>query len=258
MKTVLISVLAATAALGIHCPAAAQLEPEAPLGTRIPKSLEDFPVDKTSELVRDFAECAVKKRYPLARELLLSVTEYYLPDKYSKIADPHCLGQRLVGSPYGAAQLRMSTGILRFAIADALVARDLKAYDPGGIASAAPLPPLVFNPEDLTGISRRSKKEREETAFKAKAEIELIKYGECVVRANPQGARQLLATAVNSHEEAAALGSMMPAFRGCLNIGQQFKASRTLLRGTVALNYFRLAYAPKLPTPAARTAGRPQ
>jgi hypothetical protein len=39
---------------------------------------------------------------------------------------------------------------------------------------------------------------------------------------------------------------MTPSFAGCLEQGAQFSATKAMMRGTVALAYYRLANAPKV------------
>jgi hypothetical protein len=64
-----------------------------------------------------------------------------------------------------------------------------------------------------------------------------------VVRVNPAAARTLLLTRPESAEEKAAFATMNLAFATCLPEGVTMSFGKTALRGTVAMNYYRLAKA---------------
>ena len=205
-----------------------------------------YPIERTRELVESFAACSAKKNPGLAHQLLVSNDSR--DDRYRKLLDPTCL---LISAPDErlGGTLKMTSGLFMFALADVLVRRNLREFNPSAIRSAAPLPKrevLLHNREHtqpaqngvvLVGPSTpRAEQE---------AIIALVMYGECVVRADPEGAGKLLETRLNSNDELNALKAMMPAYSSCLDQGLQLK-QRAQLRGTVAYNYYRLAYAPKL------------
>lgn len=237
----------------------AQLEPEPRIGTRIPVPPEDFPLDKTREVMRDFAECAVKKRPALAHGMVLDVSTHTVQNRFMPVADPDCLVQATLAS-YDVTRLEMTRDIFRFAVAEALVKKNLSGFDPLQLRQAAALgTPVIDLTEFMPKPNHRYRKaELEELELgrkKAEGGLALTKYGECVVRAAPAGARRLLDTRINSEDELGALRSLMPAFSGCLDRGAQFRSDRAALRGAIALNYYRLAYAPKVaaaPTKAAQ------
>ena len=74
--------------------------------------------------------------------------------------------------------------------------------------------------------------------------------GECVVRANPEQARTLLTTHLGSAEESKVLRDLDPVFTGCAK-GASLIAGVEAFRATIAVNYYRLAHAPRLATASA-------
>ncbi len=74
----------------------------------------------------------------------------------------------------------------------------------------------------------------------------LSRYGECVVRQEPAKARYWLLTPPDSPEEISRINDLRPAFADCLNEGTM-KFNRTTMRGAVAINYYRLAMATRVP-----------
>lgn len=238
----------------VATPAPAQLKPEAPLGTRIPEAPDFFPVDRTQDVMRKFAECAVKKFPELSHRMVLDSSKVRVDKLYLKVADPDCLVQA-TAYQYGVVQLRMSPESFRYAVADVLVARNLQSLAPTQVLSAARLPKPAISPSDyLAKASDKrvgfTQKDYDEARQRDVAAIALSDFGECVVRANPQGARDLLRTKINSNEELGALRAIMPSFSGCLDRGSTLKTDRSTVRGAVALTYYRLAYAPRVATDA--------
>ncbi len=247
--------LAAASATLLAAPASGQLKPEAPIGSRLAKPLDEYPIDDTRRVLADFGACVVKREPQLARDLLLKSTQYSFAPEFQKLPTADCLGSAAVGriSGNGDIMLQMSPAVMRFVTAEALVRQDLANLDPQQLKSALKLPGLQISADNYVPKPGKKYTKAELTAlgeYRARSinDIAIIDYGECVVRADPYGAKTLLATRISSEEEGTALRAMMPALSGCLNQGQKFGASRLILRGTVALGYYRLANAPKAPT----------
>jgi hypothetical protein len=243
-------------ALVAAVPATAQLKSEPPLGSGIPRVPETFPVDQSRDVLSDFAQCAVKKNPNLTREVVLDTVHTVIGKAHRTAANrdwPDCLGW---ATQLDEVQLTITPFVLRASFADVLVQNDLQTFDPQQIRVAAPLSKTVFDPAELLEDSdkRLTAEELRRREAETEADLALIAYGECVVRKDPAGARTLLWTKINSDAELQAFQAMMPGFSGCLNVGQQFKADRLLLRGAIALNYYRLAYAPKLAATAREAA----
>jgi hypothetical protein len=71
----------------------------------------------------------------------------------------------------------------------------------------------------------------------------LGKYGECVVRTDPAAAKALLQTRVETAGEVIAFDGLRPALAECLPEGKTLAFGKLVLRGTIAVNYYRLAHA---------------
>jgi hypothetical protein len=226
---------------------------ETPIGTRIPKDIDLFPIDDARPIVTGFGECAAKSNPVLARDFILREEGYRLalPAKFRTLTSSTCLNKALQGTPYGMVRLEITSAILHYVIADALIKSDLANFDPDAIRFAAPLAKLSIDP---AGVEAKSRKQIDlDSAAKAlnlvNGDLALFQYGECVVRGAPAKAKYLLSTKINSPEEGGALANMMPDFSTCLEKGQEFRTSRLILRGIVAYNYYRLAYAPRVRGP---------
>ncbi len=248
------AIVLSLAALAFAVPVAGQtLKPEAQTGSRIPVPPDAFPIDKTRDVFAAFAQCAVKKFPELTHEMVLDASKVAVDKKYRKAADPDCLVQA-VNASYSVVQLQMSPTSFRAAVADELVRRDLGGFDPAEIKLAEPLQHPTIDPADYVpkrSVSPETLANWQHAKERDTGEAWLSTVGDCAVRANPSGARELLQTKVNSDEELHALLALIPAFSSCIDQGHKVQTVRASLRGAVAVNYYRLAYAPKVPRPEA-------
>jgi hypothetical protein len=225
---------------------AAKSAPEPPPGAPIPKALDQLPIDETRVVLAGFAKCNVGKNPALAREFILSSRDYYLDERFRSLTLPECLVAAMQGATWGTAQLQLTMPSMRYTIAEVLVNRDLKRFNPDLVRTAAPLAELTVDPAKTMKLAEEHEKTPAEAAKNlaaAQTDVALVKYGECVVRADPHGSQRLLSSKINSDEEGAALTALLPAFATCLDEGHQFAGNRLSLRGIVAFNYYRLAYA---------------
>ena len=146
---------------------------------------------------------------------------------------------------------------MRFAIAEALVRADLGAFDPALVKLAQPLQYATLNPSDYVPKPGKRYRPKELTDLQSgmvadQSRIAFQRYGECVARNEPLNVRLLTFSNPNSIDEVAALKALMPKFSDCLTAGNQFKTNKTMMRGTLALAYYRLARAPKKLAEAAK------
>ena len=74
----------------------------------------------------------------------------------------------------------------------------------------------------------------------------LSPFGECVVRASPAQSLAVLRTRVETPEEDAALKAVFPVLGSCLEKGSALRLNKFVMRGTLALNLYRLARAPRI------------
>jgi len=243
-----IRVLGIMLALGAASAAPAKPKPEAPVGTRIPRDLELSPLPEARATLSDFARCAVRKRRDLAVQFILD-TKINVADQYLKLADPKCMmgvADRIDADVY----LTLPRDIMRFAIAEALMRADLGSFDPALIKLAQPLQYSTLDPADYVPKPGKKYKPKElaelqEAKVIDQARIAFQRYGECVARNEPLNVRLLTFSKPDSIDEVAALKALMPKFSDCLTAGQQFKTNKTMMRGTLALAYYRLARAPR-------------
>jgi len=218
--------------------ARAQFAPPMPLQLQ-------FRVDEARPVLAAFAKCNVKKNPALAREFILSNRNYWVDGRFRNLVLPECLGEVMGGLSF--ARLQLTSPVLWYIIADALVSMDLQRFNPDNLRNAAPLPDLVIEPPKMFENGHAAAPMMTPESFAAaKNDLALVKYGECVVRADPHGSQRLLASKINSKEEGAALTALLPAFGACLDKGRQLGSSRLVLRGIIAVNYYRLANAPQV------------
>lgn len=182
----------------------------------IPQSQEDLNAKQVREGMIKFAQCIARRRPKEANDFVLEASSASWSSLAKRIDNDCALAA--VDDPGEEVTVSSNSRDLLFALAEVLVQKQLVAFDPAQIASAAKLPPA--DP--------------------------LATVGECAVRANPSGARDLLKTRLNSKEERQTVQSLQPALASCIPAGLQVRFDITSLRGTVAVNYYRLAFAPKL------------
>lgn len=179
-----------------------------------------------------------------AREVVLStIPAEEIYKRYPRLITPDCLD---------ADELRMpGSDFLRFGLAQALVRRDYAGGLPADITRAAPIahfepnesdylpkPGKKPNPKQLAELRKRRE---QDVAIRA-----LSVFGECVVRADPKAALMLVLSKSRSPEESKQFAAMAESLSSCLVQGVTIKLDKVPLRGTVALNLYRLAHAPRL------------
>jgi hypothetical protein len=193
----------------------------------------------------EFAGCIVKKSPANIRGALIANAKMgkLLSDKQLSADAVDCVG--VVTRKYLVGALKMPGDTLPYALADALVRVD---YPKSGFFDFAAKSPLDHPSPELTDPGLAGKGDLK--AEQAKEDDEQIlgfyylsKFGECVVRAEPTKTHDLLLTPIASQEESAAFAAISDALGSCLPEGQ-VKFTRDHLRGTLALNFYRLAGAP--------------
>lgn len=207
--------------------------------------------NKRRLVMADFARCVVARRPALASEaILLNVDNSTFMRRYGKLADGDCLLKAY--QTFGGVQMALPGDLMRYALADALVAAELSGAVPTDFSVAAPLEHRQVDDAPLDAkLKGRKLAEAEQASAKAQAWTIFSRFGECVVRTQQAKARALLTAKPASPEEGQAFAAITPDLGYCLAQGSQFAINRTNLRGTLALNYFRLAMAPRTQAPAA-------
>lgn len=202
----------------------------------------------TGDLQR-FAECAVRLHPKEASQLVLDVSGLAMQKYRAVVFDADCLSPTMLA-------LKIPPAEARFAIAYALVRNQLQTFDPSTLPLASPLPVpnlIPQYPPSNRRISQKELQEREYRKKRAESVLALQAFGECVVRANPHASRAVLFAKPNSADETQAFNSLMPALSGCLIKGHEFRVDKSSMRGALAVNYYRLAMAPKVSAPATVT-----
>lgn len=196
-----------------------------------------------------FGQCVIKKQYYAARQFVLT------PDLegadwrrlVGKVADGNCL--IAAAEAAGGVEMKFPNDTMRYALADALVRRDHAGVAPLNLQHAAPLIQPDFDETKFLPKPGRKAKQREldllaQSRAKRLALVYLAQFGECVVRANAASSHSLLMADPNSVGESSAFASLRPALANCLVTGQTLSFNKSTLRGTIAMNFYRLAQAP--------------
>lgn len=197
-----------------------------------------------------YGDCVVKKQPAAASAIVLSQGVMLNHGVYrrmmDKVSDGPCLMD--AAKSFGGVQMRFPSDTMRYTLADALFrARAV----PAPLAIPATLPTLAhptFNEAEYRAemAKERNERRREELTNRRSqsiARIFMSAFGECVVRADPAGAHALLRAGVLTPEENKAFVALQPAFAQCLEQGQNLTMNKAILRGTIALNHYRLAQA---------------
>jgi hypothetical protein len=241
-------------------PATGQLKPEPHLGSRIPVEPEKLKQDKTRQVLSDYASCVVKKQRPLASQFVLDRTTLRFEKKYRPLADGNCLLDA-TGAYFAEVGMGLGEDTMRFALAEALLRDEIATIDPGRLPQAVQLQlPLLATADYEPKIGKEYRaddlKALDEERQKDQTTLIMYRFGDCVVRTDPQRARAVVQAAANSDAEAVALQAITPAFGACLEKGAQLKLNRSILRGELAFSYYSLAHAPAAPPTHAVTSQR--
>ncbi len=134
---------------------------------------------------------------------------------------------------------------MAYLLAEALFRSELAALPP--VSNLERIPPLehpVLTESDFAPPRRARKGELEELAKRRASEvgrIYLSRFGECIVRANPSGSLNLLKSPITSPAEDAAFAALGGTLKSCLIDEYSLSLNKTVLRGAIAYNYYRLA-----------------
>ncbi len=255
--------LLATLAMSLACTAGGGVNAQVPdkeitLGSRIPQRIDwhDSPQSKVRPIQHRFGACVVKKRPELAARYVLEPydkrsTKPLLHNLESDLSN--CLGTASAATDM--VKMSFPGAMLKYALADALVQSELSRAAPlTNLALVARLGHGSIDPQDFLPPAGKTLKpaqlkQLEQDKIKAQASIYLSQYGECVLREDPASSHALLVAQPESAQETAAFGRLGPALAICLDRGHTLALNKMSLRGTLALNYYRLAKAPRVPAP---------
>jgi hypothetical protein len=217
----------------------------------------EFSTRETRAVTHAYAKCVVGRRHRKASEALLrNVDNSTILREYRMLIVGDCLVKQVRES----ATMRFEGDLYRYALADALVNRELATLDMPDLSA---MPRLDHRhpgepPQRVTPSGKKLGRRKYEAAVRDYEEAAgffyLSRYGECVVRVAPREAKALLLTTPDSSEETARFAALQPALGTCLAEGNTLKFGRVALRGTIAINYYRLAQGAAR-APATGTAG---
>ncbi|EQA96954.1 hypothetical protein FHS51_001302 [Sphingobium wenxiniae] len=218
----------------------------ATLGMAVPayadKAREDA---RARKIMYDYARCVVKIRHDRAAEAIIANADNStILKEYPDLINGACLGKT------GGMGTQMTFGgdLYRYALADALVNADYSKKHEIDFSNRLPLAHIRSDtPAELdaklAGVKSKRKRAEILEENKETAAIGWVsRYGECVVREDPIRARFWLLTPPDSPEETSRIDDLRPIFAHCLPEGTM-NFNRVTMRGTVAINYFRLANA---------------
>ena len=204
---------------------------------------------KTRKITFDYAACVVRKHHAKASEAILATASNQdILGRLSQIIDSDCL---VSAAGYGV-DMRFPNDSYKFALADALVNADFSGNGEVSFADRLPLaqPPTLSPEEQAQRLAKtksaRTRKDMQDGFAKSDAFAWVARYGECVVRQDPVNAHYWLLTRPDTPEETSRIKALQPAFGACLGSGTM-KFNRITMRGTVAINYYRLASATRVP-----------
>lgn len=213
------------------------------LAAAVPASA--YSTHDTRLAIEQFGRCiAARQERSASAAIVRNADNGTLIRDYSRLIDGGCMPT----PPQGAIKVKFVGDQFRYALADGLVRRQLLSLPAPVLDGVAPLDHR--EPKEPSRVDRKGRplsEARYAEAVKnyeqAQAFAYVSRFGECVVRANPSGARALLATAADSAQEKAAFADLSTAMGNCLEEGSKIELSKLVLRGTIAVNYYRLAAA---------------
>jgi hypothetical protein len=206
----------------------------------------DYSTKETRLLTHAYAQCVVRRQAAKAAQAIVgNADNKAILRDYPALIRPECLARHTNQT----TRMRFGGDLYRYALADALVNRDMAA---GPVPDLESVPRLDHRdpgepPQPVDSEGRKLGKRKLEAALRAHRESSafafLSRYGECVVRVDAAGAKGLLLTKPDSAEEAARFAALRPALGHCLPEGRTMRSGKAALRGTIAINYYRLAHA---------------
>ena len=206
----------------------------------------DYSTKETRSLTHDYARCVVRRQPAKASEAIAAnVDNAAILRHYRMLIQDECLSREVIQ----ATQMRFTGDLYRYALADALVNRELAAQPVPVLDS---VPRLDHRdpgapPRPVTDKGKKLGKRKFAAALedfrRNVAYAFLSHYGECAVRADTAGAKALLLSKPDSAEESARFEALKPVLSRCLPEGRSLRFGKVALRGSIAINYYRLAHA---------------
>jgi hypothetical protein len=201
----------------------------------------------TRQVYEDFTQCIVKMYPEAAAQLVLSTerSDDFIK-RHPNVVTSDCL-------LFDGSLIMPAGDYLRYGLAEALVRKEYAGGLPADIGQAGPVPHVTLN--EAGYLPKPGKKLNPKELAKLQEQrnrdvaIRLVSiYGECIVRTDPAAALRLELTKPDSAQEAEAFNAMTGALSSCLPEGETIHLDKAVARGTVAMNLYRLAHAPRVQT----------
>jgi hypothetical protein len=201
--------------------------------------------DRRTRIVFDgYTDCVARQDPKMVRQIVLSnMKNQDIVKNFPLVLNYACLGD--------APGLRLPGEFLRYGFAQMLIRREYSHGLPADIGQAAPLQHMEIDEADYLPKpgTKPTPDELKEVAAARRDAIGfrfLSIYSECVVRKDPAAALKLILTRSASKAETAAVAVLRPQLTTCLDAGHTLSFDISALRGSIAMNLYRLAKAPRI------------
>jgi hypothetical protein len=214
---------AAAAALVLASTALAQ--ETGSLITRKPAQIDSRDKDATRKTLEIFSTCVLERAYGRAIKMVdmrIDVPEYVKQMSSISSGYDDCLS---------GGDLVISNGLFRGGLFRAIYMREFKLDGP-----------VTFDPELVTGYHDRYP---EPYSQEARSSIAMVKFAECVTRADGVNVRLLVGSVAGSSVETGAIQALAPKLGPCIAQGNQIRFSKPILKGALAEGIYRLSMASK-------------
>lgn len=196
---------------------------------------DGFTDKQVRAIAAGYATCVIKSSAGRARRFVVG-----------EDAPPPIIGSCLnQAARMSGGEMRFPAAMYRYAMAEALVVRDYPAGVPDGIAEAPAIERPPLDPLDEAKLPKSAKRAAEARERHARGEgfrvLDIVT--DCVVRREPAAAYALVRAPLDTPAETAAFGRLKTAIGQCLPQGETVRMNRSVLRGSVAANLYRLSHA---------------
>lgn len=229
-------------------------QPQRDSAVRAPQSAE------VRQIAQAYGDCVVKQDHGAAQAFVLQHLRVPKDDRAGQVLiEKISYGRCLTDASrryFSTVRMRFPADSMRYALADALFRRDLAGRPPlSDLGQVAPLEHATFNESDYQPKPGKTfnSEQLEQAQFARSRDLASItasQLGECIVRNDPAAAYALLRTSVATPAENMAFAPIAQKAGQCVQQGAAIELDKAILRGTVAFNYYRLAFAPRTQTPA--------
>ena len=194
--------------------------------TRKPAQIDSRDKDATRKTLEIFSICVLERAYGRAIKMVdmrIDVPEYVKQMNSISSGYDDCLS---------GGDLVISNGLFRGGLFRALYMREFKLDGP-----------VNFVPELVTGYQDRYPQPYSDDA---KSSIAMMRFAECVSRADGVNVRLLVGSGAGSSVETAAIQALAPKLGPCIAAGNQIRFSKPILKGALAEGIYRLSMASKV------------